>query len=533
MKSYIMVKDLLQRKHFEAIEVIAGIEGLDRLVKWVHVVEVINIRNLLNGHELILSTGVAWKENKELFISIVEQLIEAEAAGLCIEFGTYTSMIPQEIIDIANRTHFPIILFHKEVPFVEITQDIHTLLINHQYQIISDLEAYSQALNKKLLTMKHFVEILTFIQQYLKIQVVFIHQKEVHFTPKVTEHERKAIHTLLNSSNSPKLARVPIPLLWDHYSELAILSSDRALTEFDHLILDRTATALAQFLLRELYVEEKRRADEAEWLARWIEGEHDLESIEEYLAFHLSTNQAKGAIVCHCKLEPQEYSNLDITYFKIYFRTIFEQQGFSVFAIEKRYTIIFILLNNRSFSTWIHRMKEGIKKIAESDFKLGNNKPKLVMGIGKYVESLTNVHISYQTSIETMQIQKERFHPCESYFYDELHIFRLISLLHRHIDLQEIVLEYLAPIISYDRKYNAKLMDTLKTYLACNGSKQETAKRLYIVRQTLYHRIQKLEKLLGSDFMDHEKRLAIEFMIHAYDFLVSSKQMKPIEVESI
>src|SRR5690606_38986135 len=92
--------------------------------------------------------------------------------------------------------------------------------------------------------------------------------------------------------------------------------------------------------------------------------------------------------------------------------------------------------------------------------------------------------------------------------------------------LQEVVLEYLEPVIAYDKKNNGKLMETLKTYLSCNGSKQETANRLFIVRQTLYHRIQKLEKLLGADFMNHEKRLAIEFMILSYEFLISSKQFK-------
>ncbi|MED4878824.1 helix-turn-helix domain-containing protein, partial [Anoxybacillus geothermalis] len=78
----------------------------------------------------------------------------------------------------------------------------------------------------------------------------------------------------------------------------------------------------------------------------------------------------------------------------------------------------------------------------------------------------------------------------------------------------------LDPVIQYDKKYNGKLMETLKVYLECNGSKKETAKRLFVVRQTLYHRIQKLEKLLGDDFMNPEKRLAIEFMIKAYEYLM-------------
>ena len=537
MNSYITVKDLLQRKHFENIEVVAGHKGLGRMVKWVHVVDVTKIRNLLNGNELILSTGLAWKDDKELFISIVEQLIDSHAAGLCIEIGTYTTLLPPEIIDLANKHDFPIIFFQQEVPFVKITQDIHTLLINHQYQMISDLEGYSQALNKKLLTIEDHNEILIFIQQYLNIQVITLFSNnELQFTPKVTQHEEGEILTIIerhaNGLSSPSLASIPIQLLGDSQAELIILAKGRDLTDFDHLILDRTATALAQFLLRKHYVEEKRRVEETEWLTSWLEGEYSEESIQEYLAFHTSKVKVKGAFVCLCKLDLFEnYRNVDLTYFKMYFRTIFEQQGFTLFSIEKRNSLIFIFLNKRSSLTWKQRMENGIQKLLKADLKIGKHKPKLVLGVGKYVEELTNINLSYQTSMETIQIQNRCSHLEGSYFYDDLHIFRLISLLNRHLDLNEIVQEYLEPVINHDKKYNGKLLETLKTYLACNGSKQETAKKLYVVRQTLYHRIEKLEKLLGNDFMNPEKRLAIEFMLHSNEFLLSSKQMKAVDQE--
>jgi purine catabolism regulator len=524
--------------------VAAGLQGLDRVVKWVHVVEVTQIRNLLHGNELILSTGVGWREETGLFISLLRQLIDAQAAGLCIEIGMYTSKIPQEVIEIANKHHFPIILFHQEVPFVEITQDIHTLLINNQYKIISDIESYSQALNKKLLTISHHNEILKFIQQYLQVQTVIqFANKEIQFVPEVTEEKQTTYLDIINRNNSVSslseqptisIAKIPIHLLDSNYGELMIISEKRALTEFDHLILDRTATALTQLFLRELYVEEKQRVKDTEWLTRWLDGEQDEESIKEYLAFHAPMTKPKGALVCICKLDSREqYSPIDLTYFKLYFRTIFEQQGFSLFAIEKRNSITFIFINERNSASWKKRMREGMNRFVNSKIKIGSHQSKLLrIAIGRYVEELTKIHLSYQTSLETLRIQHQLTNESECYFYDDLHIFRLISLLNRHLNLQEIVREYLEPVMDYDKKYNGKLMETLKTYLSCNGSKQETAKRLFIVRQTLYHRIQKLEKLLGEDFMNHEKRLAIEFMVFAHEFLVSSKQTEQRENEA-
>ena len=79
-------------------------------------------------------------------------------------------------------------------------------------------------------------------------------------------------------------------------------------------------------------------------------------------------------------------------------------------------------------------------------------------------------------------------------------------------------MDYLRPVIEYDQKHGGEMMKTLKVFLACNGSKQETAAKLYIVRQTLYNRLEKLEEMLGSDFMLPEKRLAIEFAIAAYEY---------------
>lgn len=405
----LLVSDILSRKHFEQATIIAGEEGLNRIVKWVHVVEVTNIRNLLNGDELILSTGVAWKGKEDLFVSILNQLIEIHAAGLCIEMGTYLSEIPHEAIRIANHNKFPIVTFQKEVPFVEITQDIHTMIIHNQYRKISNL--------------------------------------------------------------------------------------------------------------RKLFDEEKKRTEEYEWLQGWLEGEHTLDSIHDYLLGHGIKPKSPEAVVLFAKVHSfKEKLNQDVTYIKLLFQSVFEQNGFAIFSIEKRNELIFILLNNRANKNVKERIRKAIEAICDSEFLRKKSTSKLYMAAGKFVERLTDIHKSCQTAKETLRIQQEMAKET-TYFYEDLHLYRLISQMSRHMDLQELFMEYLQPVIHHDQKYNSKLLETLKVYLECNGSKQETANKLFIVRQTLYHRLQKLENLLGKDFMNHEKRVAFEFMLLVKDYL--------------
>lgn len=77
---------------------------------------------------------------------------------------------------------------------------------------------------------------------------------------------------------------------------------------------------------------------------------------------------------------------------------------------------------------------------------------------------------------------------------------------------------YLKPLYEYDAKNNGQLIVTLQVYLQCNCLKKETAQKLFIVRQTLYHRLSKIESLIGSDYMLPPKRLAVEIMLLATQY---------------
>ncbi|EPR27907.1 Transcriptional regulator [Geobacillus sp. WSUCF1] len=298
------VADVLRRKYFERAVVAAGKGGLSRIVKWVHVVEVTKISNLLRGKELILSTGVGWREDASLFLSLLRQLIECDASGLCIELGTYASSIPDEALKLADQHDFPIVFFLEEVPFVEITHDIHTHLINQQYQMISQLESYSQELNKKLLTVHDHREILTCLHDCLGHHVAFKMQGgDVEYIPCRPRQKREASICSGNSGWPVDAVVKPISLFGAEYAELALLPDGRDVNEFDLLILDRTATALAQHLLRNLYAEEKRRTEENEWLKGWLEGEYSDQEISSFLLDHHPSFDSRRGVVWVCKVE--------------------------------------------------------------------------------------------------------------------------------------------------------------------------------------------------------------------------------------
>ena len=199
-------------------------------------------------------------------------------------------------------------------------------------------------------------------------------------------------------------------------------------------------------------------------------------------------------------------------------QTIFDQEEFFALTVEKRNHIVFILINKGKTEGWKKRVRQGITKLISNEFPAISE---INIAVGQYVMKLSNINKSYLGAQETLNLQRKLEKGKRKYFYDDLHMYRLISLVHKHSDLNEFINEYLDPLIKHDHKHNTNLIETLKIYLECNGSKKETAKRIFVVRQTLYHRIEKLENLLGDDFMSPEKRQVLEFCLLAYEYLGS------------
>ncbi|WP_142323591.1 PucR family transcriptional regulator [Bacillus sp. AFS015802] len=518
MKShyYFSVKDILERKYFEHAKVIAGHNGLARQVKWVHVVEVTSIKNLLNGNELILSTGIALQE-EGCFLSLIQQLVDCDAAAICIELDTNISTIPQTVLKWADTYDFPIIVFEREVPFVSITQDIHTSIINQQYERIKKLDSYGQNLNKLLLSFNHCRDILQVLHKELDVQVLFqLKEQGVEIHPHLCSPEEEI---LLNKYYKHKeahdhhFASAKVILFDQEYAELCIYRFDHPFSEYELLILDRTSTALAQYLMRELYFNEQKRLEESKWIMSWLKGEQSCERLAAFMAEQKIS--IHGGVVCICRTEEKE--KLDFPFFNLVARSIFEQCGFQVVPEKMGEDVIFILLDTRKAADWKSRLTDAYERILKSVFFKDSSQT--LFATGKYQLEMMAIHKSYETARETLKFRSKNDDRGRYYFFDDLHLIRLISIVNENVNLWEMIEEYLSPLLHYDREHDGDLMKTLKVFLSCHGSKQETSKRLFIVRQTLYHRLKKIEDLLGEDFMTPDKRVAIEFLLAADEYL--------------
>ena len=112
---------------------VAGTAGLDRRVRWVHVTELTDVREILRGGELVLSTAIAWPDDRESLARYIADLAGLGAAGLVVELGRrYPQSPPKPLLLAAEKHRLPVITLGRDTRFVTITEAVHARIIDAQ-----------------------------------------------------------------------------------------------------------------------------------------------------------------------------------------------------------------------------------------------------------------------------------------------------------------------------------------------------------------------------------------------------------------
>lgn len=509
----LLVSHLLGKKYFKQATLLAGQSGLANQIKWVHILETLDFEQLIHGNELILTTGIQLTDEAR-FYPFVQKLIEKQVAALCIELGAHLHDVPESIVKLANKAHFPILVFHQVVPFIDITKDIHSALVNQQYQMVKRLEDYAQELNKLTLHARHYEQILMRLYRYLNMHVVFFTNGQ---PPTIIPNTHRAHYERLRATyeedgHSTHFASYEVVLLEEKYGELCIFSLEQPLNEFDVLILDRTVIALSQFLLRSLYIGEMQNLESQKFFEQWLSGQLEGQEIAEFLQ-QQGHYRLKGCtyrvITEHIQRFKHDY---DLTYYKMSIRPIFEKQEFTVFIHETKQALHYILADTGSKEEKT-RLQQAFDKIAQLQQSSYASYFTSTFAAGQCVKSFEHVAQSAETAKDTLSIRLQN--TALPYFYEDLYVEQILLHIQRNTAIMDISHHYLQPLVDYDNKHKSHLLETLRTYLQYNGQKNETAEALFIVRQTLYHRLSKIEQLIGTDFMSAPKRMMLELMLLA------------------
>ena len=104
--------------------------------------------------------------------------------------------------------------------------------------------------------------------------------------------------------------------------------------------------------------------------------------------------------------------------------------------------------------------------------------------------------------------------------YDLANFLPFLPLIsYKKEELINFINEDIYQIFLYDQANKSEFIDTIYLYLLTNKSLNETAKRLYIHKNTISYRLEKIKELFSLDFFDYNKNINYIFSIHILYFL--------------
>jgi len=141
-------------------------------------------------------------------------------------------------------------------------------------------------------------------------------------------------------------------------------------------------------------------------------------------------------------------------------------------------------------------------------------------GIGRPAAELTNWKDSYRQASQALSMA-ERLNEHTPLYFGDLSVYRLLFQLEGNPELEAFCHETLGPLLTYEG--GGDLVETLEAFFDRLGNLSQTAEKLFIHRNSLLYRMERISQLTGLDLSNPDTRLAVHLALKVCKMLRRNK----------
>ena len=134
-------------------------------------------------------------------------------------------------------------------------------------------------------------------------------------------------------------------------------------------------------------------------------------------------------------------------------------------------------------------------------------------GVGNPALDLPSWRDSFRQAGQALEIAR-RFEERKPLYFLDLSVYRLLFQFEHNPELIAFQEEILGPLLAYEG--DRDLLQTLEVYFEHNGSATQAAEALFIHRNTLIYRLERISGITDLDLDNPETRLAVQLALHIY-----------------
>ncbi len=499
-------------------EVLAGHDQLDRAVRWVHAGEVSDMASLLTGGEMLLTTGMGIGLKRIAQRRFVDGLAARRIAALVIELGGAFAELPGPLIEAAQAADLPLIALHHKIPFVAVTEAMHTEIVSSHYALSRRGEEIHRQLSGLMLDGEGIPEVLSALASVLGAPVYLESHGALLSHAKPAGYEMDPLdvwETARASVDGVTVREAPVRMGNDHPGGRLLVADLQSEGEaVAQVALGHAADIVALALLRERQEEELVNRERETFLAKLADGR---------IAPSVVTRAAQAAglerppkILLPIAAEVHVGVTLVAGEWDAALREtrrLLRQQGLGAVLGRRSGTMTVLALV---------ALRDGEQRVSAADAvasalrrahreRLGAEALTIAIGRASPPEAVgSELCLAEESAASAATLDERPWHDVSA-----LELHRLLWSRRDDADMAGFVQRSLGLLIEHDRRRSRDLLPTLEALLEHGGRKAETARALHLNRQALYYRLTRIEELLGVDLGDPQQRVTLHVALCA------------------
>lgn len=530
------INDLFILEGMKEAVVLAGHRGLTRNVQSVNISDTPDVINFLAANHLLLSTGYAFKDDTEKFCELIKQMHAMNCSGLVIKINRFFHQLPSEVKLLADDLAFPIIDLPTNHTLGEVSRHILNYLNDHEaeqlyyalhvqrefsnmlikgYSLSALIEQLGYLLARPALLLNHRGEKIAQSHDFAKGSMQEIKQEILQKVKEDLPVAREGTTFSIPSREHQTVSTFPVQTKRQYPSMLVIFDSLTLPYPSSQMAIEQAGNVISFTIIKEQAIEENSRLLKNNFFADLIEmkihSDEEIFSRSNY--YGLQKGMENVCVVCTIDAQGEIYETLQLyekkvgelhnsVYDQLEDEIINENLEATLFTKGKYFAMIlqFPKYTEEEINT-ITKFIENVQANFHGDFTLS-------FGVSHSVPSLKEIPTAYYEAVEAILTGYEQNLKGFIKYYKTRDLEELLKSLPRK-DLKALYETTLKSLAYPKTKEDLELIKTIQVYLDAQCEFSETARKLFVHRNTVKYRIAKTEEVLNCSLRDPVDSLRI------------------------
>lgn len=539
------VKSFLKLPFSEEFQLLGGELGIENEITGVNILDNPQAMDWLSPGELIVTSGYFFNESPHALDNFLRSFKRLNISAVCIKPQIYLNPLPDQLINLCNTLGIPLIEIPYGLAFSKILTTVMNLLSD------SSTESVQMALdiNTKFLEYGLEGDDIDFLRQKLELLLdnpLLITNSDWTFLSNTlsdtflpyTQQNNGLPYFDLNSlsvvpKNIHKLKHpvsvtfkdqssgMILPVFFKDitYGYMIVLQQDRPLLKKDYIALEHAAFSIA---LKIVHQAEKERIENRvlrDFYRELLAGNTPLESLRGYdiefnynipycvFLFSVTNPQQQNEPIIQQKYEEDRLMRNILNLMNAYDHPmnhdlhVFKQGAYFIGLIgEKTNTLD---SSDQKHQAFFHDFDRFIRSSFASKMWIN-----IYVGSAQHIPDLNRSYNEAMKMIRFTKTNQSGIYFAKNFYFENFFQTRITDQ-----DMTKFIHHYLTALIDHDAESDSSLLETLDAFLQHNQNLAVASRHLFIHRNTLLYRVEKIEKLLACQLSDPSTALSLSLAL--------------------